>query len=313
MQTDAVVIDQPRSLATRRVELDAPGPADVVVDVRWSGVSTGTERLLWDGSMPPFPGMGYPLVPGYEAVGEVVLAGPDSDRRVGDRVFVPGARCFGGTRSLFGGAARRLTTPGPRTVRVRDDVGERAALLALAATAYHAAWGAGGSAPELIVGHGALGRLLARLTVALGAPPPTVWERRPERRAGATGYAVIDPADDDRHDYRAIHDVSGDAGVLDALVSRCAPGGEVVLAGFYTSALRFEFVPAFLRETRLRVAAQWQPADLDAVTQLVMDGRLSLDGIISHRAAPGDAARAYTTAFGDPDCVKMILDWGASA
>jgi myo-inositol-1(or 4)-monophosphatase len=34
-----------------------------------SGISTGTERLLWDGTMPPFPGLGYPLVPGYETVG----------------------------------------------------------------------------------------------------------------------------------------------------------------------------------------------------------------------------------------------------
>ena len=34
------------------------------MDVEWSGISTGTERLLWSGRMPPFPGLGYPLVPG---------------------------------------------------------------------------------------------------------------------------------------------------------------------------------------------------------------------------------------------------------
>jgi bacteriochlorophyllide a dehydrogenase len=43
----------------------------VVVDVEWSGISTGTERLLFTGRMPPSPGMGYPLVPGYESVGRV--------------------------------------------------------------------------------------------------------------------------------------------------------------------------------------------------------------------------------------------------
>jgi bacteriochlorophyllide a dehydrogenase len=313
MRTDAVVIAEPGRLDLRRLPLDAAGPSDVVVDVRWSGISTGTERLLWTGSMPAFPGMGYPLVPGYEAVGDVVLAGPDSGRRVGDRVFVPGARCFGETHGLFGGAASRLMTRGSRTVRVPEELGERAALLALAATAHHAAWGDGGRSPELIVGHGALGRLLARLTVALGAEPPTVWERNPDRRGGAEGYAVIDPADDDRRDYRTIHDVSGDAGLLDGLIARCRTGGEIVLAGFYTDALSFRFVPAFLRETRIRVAAQWRPADLAAVSRLAADGQLSLDGIISHHAAPGEATEAYSTAFGDPDCVKMILDWGASA
>jgi NADPH:quinone reductase-like Zn-dependent oxidoreductase len=80
----------------------------VVVDVEWSGISTGTERLLWSGRMPPFPGMGYPLVPGYESVGRIAMAGEHSGARVGERVFVPGARCFGEIRGLFGGAAAFL-------------------------------------------------------------------------------------------------------------------------------------------------------------------------------------------------------------
>ena len=35
----------------------------------------------------------------------------------------------------------------------------------------------------------------------------------------------------------------------------------------------------------------------------------SLDGLITHRAPAADAAAAYATAFGDPDCLKMVLDW----
>ena len=58
-------------------------------------VSTGTEKLLYTGRMPAFPGMGYPLVPGYESVGRVVEAGPHSGLRVGQGVYVPGARCYG--------------------------------------------------------------------------------------------------------------------------------------------------------------------------------------------------------------------------
>ena len=100
MQTTAVVLTAPEDLALHRLDLDPPGPADVVVDVAWSGISTGTERLLWTGRMPPFPGMGYPLVPGYESVGRVVQAGADSGRREGDQVFVPGAKCFGPVRGL---------------------------------------------------------------------------------------------------------------------------------------------------------------------------------------------------------------------
>jgi len=311
MNALAVVLQQPEQLSLRRLDLTAATDEDVVVDIEWSGISTGTERLLWNGRMPQFPGMGYPLVPGYESVGRVAQAGPRSGVAVGERVFVPGAKCFGDVRGLFGGAAARVVLPGARTVRIADRLGEQGVLLALAATAYHATTGADGAKglqPDLIVGHGVLGRLIARMAVAAGESP-VVWETNPARREGAMGYAVIDPAADTRRDYRCICDVSGDAQLLDALIGRLAPRGEVVLAGFYDTPLSFVFAPAFMREARIRVAAQWQPGDLVAVRDMAESGRLSLDGLITHRRDALAADDAYRTAFGDPACLKMTLDW----
>ncbi len=314
MQTTAVVIEAPERLALRRLALTDPGTADVVVGVQWSGISTGTERLLFTGRMPPFPGLGYPLVPGYEAVGRVLEAGAESGRQVGQRVFVAGARCFEGVHSLFGSTAATLVVPGARALPIANALGPDGVLLALAATALHAGWGNGCTAPDLIVGHGAFGRLLARLAVALGGSvPPTVWETNASRREGATGYQVIDPSEDTRRDYRAVYDASGDGRLLDELIGRLAPGGEVVLAGFYHQPLAFDFVPAFLREARLRVAAEWKPDDLQRVVGLANTGALRLDGIITHRVRAGDAPAAYPAAFSDPTCVKMILDWREAA
>jgi 3-hydroxyethyl bacteriochlorophyllide a dehydrogenase len=310
METSAVVMERPESLSLQRVALDAPTPADIVVDIDFSGVSTGTERLLWSGRMPHFPGMGYPLVPGYESVGHVVEAGRESGLRAGDAVFVPGARCFGPVRGLFGGAAARVVLPGSRAIPVGSGWGEEGVLMALCATARHAI--AAGDSPDLIVGHGVLGRLLARLTVAAGSPPPTVWETNPARRVGDFGYPVIDPESDERRDYRAIYDASGAEGVLDMLVGRLARGGEIVLAGFYDR-LSFAFPPAFMREARFRIAAEFKPADLTATRALIDEGFLDLGGLITHRAAPSGADAAYRTAFGDADCLKMILDWRAAA
>jgi 3-hydroxyethyl bacteriochlorophyllide a dehydrogenase len=122
---------------------------------------------------------------------------------------------------------------------------------------------------------------------------------------------VVDPADDARRDYRCICDVSGDAGLLDALIARLAPGGEVVLAGFYKQDLHFAFAPAFMREASIRIAAQWQPQDLQAVAALVERGALSLDGLITHTLPVARARAAYETAFGDPRCLKMMIDWRA--
>lgn len=313
MNTTAVVLEAPERLVLSRLELEPPGDADLVVDVEFSGISTGTEKLLWNGRMPTFPGMGYPLVPGYESVGRVVAAGPQARHRVGEQVFVPGARCFGHVRGLFGGAAARLVVQDERVYDVDAALGEKAVLLALAATAYHAV-ACGGrrdkvAPPDLIVGHGVLGRLLARMTVAAGLPPPVVWERDERRSTGARGYAVHHPDADPRRDYRAIYDVSGDPRILDTVIPRLAKGGEIVLAGFYAEPLAFNFAPAFMREAQIRAAAEWQRADMLAVRQLAEEGRLDLDGLITHHEPADHAADAYRTAFGDSDCLKMVLDW----
>ena len=309
LETLAIVLEAPEKLALNRLSLTPPKADEVVVDVAWSGISTGTERLLWSGRMPPFPGMGYPLVPGYETVGRVVEAGEDAADRIGQQVFVPGAQCYGEVRGLFGGAAGRIVLPSSRAAAIDTSLGERGVLLALAATAYHALTLPGGAPPELIVGHGVLGRLLARLSIAVHGTAPTVWERDPTRAEAGGAYAVIDPENDARRDYASIHDVSGDSALLDTLIARLAKGGEIVLAGFYEKPLQFAFPPAFMREARLRVAAEWQRADLDAVIDLVGRGVLSLDGLITHHEQADAADRAYRTAFSDPRCLKMVLDW----
>jgi 3-hydroxyethyl bacteriochlorophyllide a dehydrogenase len=172
--------------------------------------------------------------------------------------------------------------------------------MALAATAYHALVPAAdpqARLPELIVGHGVLGRLLARMCVALGGRPPVVWEKNAERAEGARGYEVVSPDDDDRRDYRVICDVSGDPTLIDTLVGRLARRGEIVLAGFYSAPISFAFPPAFMKEARLRIASEWEPNDLSAVMGLVDMGRLPLDGLITHEArataAPGQIIAIY--------------------
>lgn len=305
VETLAVVLEAPERIALRSLTLTAPGPADVVIEVAYSGISSGTEKLLWTGRMPSFPGMGYPLVPGYESVGRIVDAGAEVRGRIGEWVFVPGANCYEGARGLFGGSARRVVMPSARAMPVAESLGRDGIFTALAATAYRAV--VGGAAPNLVIGHGIVGRLVARIVVAMGAPAPTVWETNPDRREGH-GYAVIDPATDERRDYATICDASGAPDLLDTVIPRLAKGGEIVLAGFYDR-LSFAFPPAFMREARLRISAEFSPADVRGTNDLIASGALGFDGLISHVRPAGDAMQAYPAAFGDPACLKMVLDW----
>jgi len=311
LRAEAIIFEQPGSLIVDAVDLNEPGPGDVVVEMLWSGISTGTEKLFWTGRMPWFPGHGYPLVPGYEGVGTVVEAGAESGVAVGQRVFVPGATCYKSVRGLFGASASHVVVAGERVAAVDQSAQATAVLWALAATAQHTISGSPNAGKALVVGHGVLGRLIARLLIARDGVAPTVWEKDPARAEDAEGYTVTTSEADETRDYQVVFDVSGDPTLIDTLISRIAKGGEVVLAGFYAEPIQFNFPPAFMREARKRIAAEWIPADLDQVRALLDEDRLSLDHLISHRALVSDAHHAYATAFDDPRCTKMILDWRA--
>ena len=164
-------------------------------------------------------------------------------------------------------------------------------------------------APELIIGHGALGRLLARACMARYQVAPTVWETSAERREGEHSYPVLDPAEDGRRDYQRICDVSGASTIIDQAVHHLTKCATVLLAGFYAAPIEFDFPAAFMREIDIRISAEWQPEDMQAALELVSGGDLSLSGIITHDHPFDSAEMAYQQAFSDPRCLKMVLDW----
>ena len=314
MITKAVVMSEPGSLSIQPVDLKSPSKEDVVIKINYSGISTGTEKLFYNGKMPQFPGMGYPLVPGYESTGEVVQAPKDSNLKIGDMVFVPGADCYSGSvKSLFGGSAQMIISSPNRLIKIDSTMGCNGALFALAATARHAIAGFGNKMPDVIVGHGVLGRLLARLVMLAGEKPPIVWEKNILRHSGATDYEVVLPEYDERSDYDCIFDVSGDSEILDSLIGRVRKGGEVVLAGFYPDRIGFGFAQAFLKEVSLRVSAEFTPEDVATTKLLIEDGSLSFDGLISNVSSAKEANEAYNIAFNNAECLKMVLDWRNAA
>ena len=304
MHTLAVILEAPERMALRALEMKPVEASDVLVEIAFSGISTGTEKLLWTGRMPPFPGLGYPLVPGYESVGRIIDAGAEARGRIGDWVFVPGANCYTDARGLFGGTAKRVIVPSARALPIPEQLGESGVLCALAATALHAIKGGFArrdALPDLIIGHGVLGRLLARLTLAMGGKAPTVWEVNPARRTGAQGYDVIDPATDERRDYHAIYDVERRCFVRSIRSSadsqkaaRLCWQASIPSLSASPSPRRSERSPA---PRRRRMAARRSGLNPRADR---MRTRWASSGLITNRRPAGEATDAYPEAFKTP-------------
>ncbi len=233
MNAIAVVLEEPERLCSGHFIACTCAPTDVVVDIDWSGISTAPSGCCGAGACRPFPGSDIRSFPGYESVGHIRKRGSNQLHRIGEPVSFPALRASAPFAPLCG-AASRVVVPSQRASRSRTGSANAERCSHSQQPLYHAVISPDGAHAGLDRGTWcSLGRLVARVCLALGAHAPTVWETNPVRMSGADGYRVVAPQDDARRDYRAIVDVPVTRKILDTLVQRLAPQGEIVLAGFY--------------------------------------------------------------------------------
>ncbi|WP_342360481.1 zinc-binding alcohol dehydrogenase [Terrarubrum flagellatum] len=167
----------------------APGPDEVAVRALWSGLSRGTERLMFDGRVPECewermrgPHMGgafpYPVKYGYCAVGEITGGAPDLTGRLAF-VLHPHQEAFVAQACMAAALPDGLP---PR----------RAILSANMETALNVIWDSGASAGDriAIVGAGAVGLLVAFLAARLPGAEVLVVDHATDRRPIAEGFGA---------------------------------------------------------------------------------------------------------------------------
>ena len=192
-QTAAVVISAINDVAIKDVTLTALAPYEVAVQTLYTSISAGTERMLMAGQM-PHPMLQFPVIPGYETVGQICAAGSDvPSELLGQLVYVGGARCYEGVNPAWGGQAGRLHIDYRRVVTLDGVTPAHGVLLALAATAMHGVDIAGdiNGKRVLVVGQGPVGQLAARIAMLRGADVSVV-DKNPHRLAHSRATSVFD-------------------------------------------------------------------------------------------------------------------------
>jgi len=188
----------------RPVSVPEPGPGEALVLTLWSGISRGTERLVYEGRVPlsefermkapfqegEFP---YPVKYGYCAVG-IVEQGPKD--WLGVPVFALHPH------------QTRFVAPVDRLVAIPENLPlRRAALAANMETALNALWdsGAGPGDRIVIVGAGLVGLLVAFLAARLPGAEVVVVDIEPERSGIVTALGA---------EFRTPGAVAGNADVV---------------------------------------------------------------------------------------------------
>ena len=308
----------PGKVELRREPLPPLGDTDVRIRALVSGVSHGTEMLVYRGQVPPeleldLPTLrgsfAFPIKYGYASVGRVVEVGPGvGDLADGDLAF-----CLHPHQSEYvvaAGLAVRL--PGELEP-------ERGVFLANLETAVNVTLDAAPRLGErvLVLGQGVVGLLVARLLRETGAGViMTVdsFERRRElSRTFAAADVVFSPDEDVVARVRELTDglgadlaveVSGSPAALGTAIDSLAFGGTVVVCSWYgTKPVAVPLGGAFHRR-RLRLVSS-QVGSIDAALQprwspcrrldlaASFAARLDLSRLITHRVPLACAADAY--------------------
>lgn len=230
----ALVYSSPKSVIVEEVAIGELKPGEVLVRTLYSGLSRGTERLVFEGRVPqaewgrmraPFQvgDFPFPVRYGYAAVG-LVEKGPDA--LIGRNVF-----CLHPHQTLFL-APEAMVVPLPNGTPP-----EMAVLGANMETALNAIWDAGACSDSrtLIVGAGLLGWLIAALLSRLGYSDLTVTD--PATGTGAMadhfGVGFVSPAKVPSQNFDlAFHTSASPAGLQTALDALAFEGRIVELSWF---------------------------------------------------------------------------------
>ena len=233
----------------REETLPAPGPGETMLRALASGVSRGTEALVFAGHVPPeqfdamrAPLMGgsfpFPVKYGYSIVAE---------RDGGERVFILHPH------------QDRFLAPSEMCVPVPDAIPtHRAVLAANMETALNLCWDAVPLAGEriMVIGAGVVGLLAASLLARLPAAEVTVVDVNPARAALARrlGCAFASPDAAPVDQELVVHASASEAGLRLAL-DRAAFEGRIIEASWYGDAAPALPLGSAFHSRRLRLIA----------------------------------------------------------
>lgn len=327
----------PSRIALRDEAVSAPGPGEVTVDAVVSLVSAGTELHVYRGevadaaevTLPTTAGMfPFPLKFGYQVVGRVAEAGPETTVEPGQLVFVAHPHQSRFTVDEFAvtpAGRRRLVTPVPDGIDAR-----RAVLSNLMAVALTGLLDVPVRIGDVVVvsGLGIVGTFAAHLARSTAGRLVLVDPIESRRTAAAWigADAVVHPDDaaaaidrfSDGRGADVYFEASGAPAALQAALRQSGQEATVVVLSYYgRQTVPLALSPEFhLRRQRLvssmvgAVGSGLQPRwDRERRTATAFEclRRVDPDRLITHTFELEDAAQAYRLLADEPGSTLGVV------
>ena len=322
MTTDACVLHGQRDLRVERVELAAPGPGEVLLDIGAGGICGSDLHYFLDGGFGTVR-VRQPIILGHEVAGTVAALGTGvAGLREGDRVAVnpsnPCGACeycaraepqhclemrFWGSAMRMphvqGGFRRRLVAAARQCVKVGDDVsiGE-AAMSEPLAVALHAVAQAGDVRGRrvLVTGFGPIGAFAVGICKAAGAAHIVATDVNPKRlelarTMGANDAVLPDQARDavmrasDGHGADVVLEMSGVPSAVHQAFALARPAGRVNMLGIPSKSIDVDFAREIIFKglTIYGVVGRRMYDTWHQMTRFLRSGNFDPRPVITHR------------------------------
>ncbi|MBB6670024.1 alcohol dehydrogenase catalytic domain-containing protein [Cohnella nanjingensis] len=327
MKAEAVVFTDVRQVRFMEVEVPAPGPEDVCVELEYSWISNGTEssflygdRILGDTVTRPGDKLPFPQVAGYQKVGIVRSVGERvTDLKPGDRVFASISK----VDEMFfetGGHLNPSITHRSEVWKLPEGANPVAySALVLTQVGYNC-----GIRPAVaegdvavVIGDGLVGQWAAQTLAHRGADvtvlgrhnrrlamlPPHIrtWNLRERPLAEWLGT---------RGDFAVVVDSVGSLETFGELMPAMKRNGHFVSAGFYGTAGTIDIQYLRAQEITLHCPAGWEKARMDATLAGIRDGWLQTTPLITHRLPAREAEKAWRMIMDKSEFfLGIVLDW----
>lgn len=323
-------LDAGHNLTIRKESVPVPAADQVLVAVKANGICGSDVHFYEDGRLGNFV-VDQPYIPGHEASGEIVACGEDvSHLKPGDAVVIePGVPCghcefcrkgrynlcpdvvFLSAPPINGTFCDYLTIRADSVFKMPDGLSFAAAAMAEpAAVAVHsvqrARFALGDTA--LVVGAGPIGLLVLQAFRAAGGGPVSCLDLQPARLACAEklGAKILELDTDEQFDV--VFDTSGSAKACSGLFKHARPGGCVVQVGWPAGNV-VEMDIAVLIERELDYVAVNRYANaFPAAMQMIADGRIKTDLLMTHTFSFDEAAHAFEMASkASSEVIKAVV------
>lgn len=322
----------------REYEPADPGPGEVRIAVAFTGIC-GTDLKIAHGAMDHRVTSPWPI--GHEMSGTIDAVGPDVEQwGPGDKVTVmPLAWCgecaacqrghnhvchdldFVGIDSP-GSLQQHWNVPAELLVGVPDDLTlEAASLTEPTAVAVHDVRRGTVRMTDrvVVIGAGPIGLLIALVATHVGADV-LVSEVSSFRRglAATLGLRIVDPTTEDltatvlewtgEAGADVAYEVSGSAAGVRALTDVLGVRGRGVIVAIHTEPAPVDLMAAFWKELELRGARVYERRDFVEAVELLADGVIPVNAIISDVVSLQDAPAAIERLETAKDVVKLLVD-----